>query len=283
MPAASTTVRALLLGPARVLRVVAATPRALYLAPGDTRPAAASAGLVALLAPDAVRVPFGVVLDARPGGTTPHLASVAVGDEAVAGDGVLRLCGFAVRPLRWWDPGVPPVHVVATRVAADLAAHLPSAPPEVVGALPALANALRRVATGVAGSPRADLAAAVRGLVGRGPGLTPTGDDVLAGALCALAATRSAATTRRALADTVLAEMHRTTPVSAALLGEAVHGRAVPQLVDLLRTLGRPAAAQRVAAAVAALVGVGHTSGTALGHGLVLGLQAAAPVTRAAA
>jgi len=138
-------------------------------------------------------------------------------------------------------------------------------------------------ATGVAGSPRADLAAAVRGLVGRGPGLTPTGDDVLAGALCALAATRSAATTRRALADTVLAEMHRTTPVSAALLGEAVHGRAVPQLVDLLRTLGRPAAAQRVAAAVAALVGVGHTSGTALGHGLVLGLQAAAPVTRAAA
>ncbi|WP_088287715.1 DUF2877 domain-containing protein [Kineosporia sp. A_224] len=263
MAAASTTLRTLLLGPVRALRVVATTPRALYLAVGEQP-------VVALLAPDAVRVPFGMVLDAR---VPPHLAGAAVGDEALVGGGGLSVAGVTVRPLRWWDPAVPALHVVASRVATGLARLLPAAPEEVATRLPALGAALAALGAG----PHAGLAAAVRTLVGRGPGLTPAGDDVLAGALCALAAARPPCPARQALADVVRAELHRTTPVSAALLAEAVEGRAVPQVVDLLRTLGRPGDEGRLRAAVDALVDVGHTSGTALGHGLVLGLRAAVP------
>jgi hypothetical protein len=276
MAAASTTLRALLLGPARALRVVATAPRAVYLAAAGDRPA------LALLAPDAVRVPFGMLVG-EPGG--PHLAAVSVGDEAVAGDGVLVLGGTTVRPLRWWDPAVPPLHVVASRAAHGLARLLPPAPAEVAGRIPVLGAALGTVLSAALcapAAPCAGLAAAVRDLVGRGPGLTPAGDDVLAGALVALAAVTPPGAARGALARLVRAEVHRTTPVSAALLEEAALGRAVPQVVDLVRALGRPGDDARLRSAVDALVAVGHTSGTALGHGLVAGLRAAVPGTVAA-
>ena len=269
MAAASTTLRSLVLGPARPLRVVATTPRALYLAATGDRP------VLALLAPDAVRVPFGMVVGEP---ASPHLAAVSVGDEAVAGDGGVVLGGTSVRPLRWWDPVVPPLHVVASRAAHGLARLLPPAPAEIADRLPTLAAAL------VAAGPRpcAGLAAVARDLVGRGPGLTPAGDDVLAGALVALCSVTPPPTARDALARVVRAEAHRTTPVSAALLEEAVRGRAVPQVVDLVRALGRPGDEAGLRSAAAALVAVGHTSGTALGHGLVLGLRAAVPGSVAA-
>jgi hypothetical protein len=285
-------VQALLLGPRVAARVVGATPRALYLGvstPGRTLP-----GLVAVLAPDAVRVPFGIVLDAVTVAGRPVQALAAVGDVAEAGEGALRIADVVVRPLRWWDPGVPPLHAAAVPMAARLAGQLPGPPSDVAQALPELAAALHPTLhpalhptlhpiaypiayrTSRSRPPgEARLAAAVRALIGLGPGLTPTGDDVLAGAMCALAAVRPQSPTRAALGQAVLGQTHRTTTISAALLAEAAQGRAVPQVVDVLRTLAG-SDGPRVADAVSALVGVGHTSGTALGHGLVLGLRAAA-------
>lgn len=284
MAAASTTVRALLLGPPRALRVVATASRALYLA--DETPGPADGGLVAVLAPDAVRVPFGVVLDTavpRPGGRGAGLRAVAVGDPAHAGGGTLAVGGLTVRPLRWWDPAVPALHAVAGRLAADLAAALarPLDPPDLAPAVDDLVAAVRSAVADPCGGPRTALAASVRALVGRGPGLTPAGDDVLAGALCALAAVRPAPAARALLADVVRAQTHRTTPVSAGLLAAAVAGCAVPQVVDVLRSLARPDG--RLAPAVGALLDVGHTSGTALAHGLAAGLRAAVPAGRVAA
>jgi hypothetical protein len=270
MAAASITVRALLFGPRQVAQVVAATPRALYLAvidltraePAAAEPVSTAPALVAVLTPDAVRVPIGIVLDV--GALAQRVASglVPIGTEAVVGEGMFTLGGLGVRPLRWWDPGVPRLPALGVESAAALLRQLPAPPEEIAAALPAFANALRD-------DPQFPV---VRDLVGRGPGLTPAGDDVLAGTLCALAAARPAAPTRRALSAAVLALMHRTTPVSAALLAEGVHGRTVPQVADLLRALGRPDDEHRLGSAVRALAGVGATSGVALGHGLAIGL-----------
>ena len=98
-------------------------------------------------------------------------------------------------------------------------------------------------------------------LVGRGPGLTPLGDDVLAGWFA----------TRVALGrpDVVLAAAvrHRlvvTTLLSATLLDCALHGEALPQLAAWL---GDP-----TPATTDALLAVGATSGAGLLAGAELAL-----------
>ena len=114
------------------------------------------------------------------------------------------------------------------------------------------------------------LADAVRRLVGLGPGLTPAGDDVLAGALVALAATGGDA----AALDRLVAPLRpHTTIVSAALLRCAAAGRAVPQLA---RFVTAAAAGRAVPAMVQDLLRVGSTSGTALAHGALAALGAPA-------
>jgi hypothetical protein len=98
-------------------------------------------------------------------------------------------------------------------------------------------------------------------LLGRGPGLTPLGDDVLAGWL----------TTRAALGrpDHVLSAAVRrrlgvTTLLSATLLDCATRGEALPQLADWL--------AEPTDSTTDALLAVGATSGAGLlaGAGLAL-------------
>lgn len=99
------------------------------------------------------------------------------------------------------------------------------------------------------------------GLLGRGPGLTPLGDDVLAGWFAArIAAGRPdhvlAAALRRRLAVTTL--------LSATLLDCALHGEVLPELGAWL--------AEPTDATTEALLAVGATSGAGLlaGAGLAL-------------
>jgi hypothetical protein len=98
-------------------------------------------------------------------------------------------------------------------------------------------------------------------LVGRGPGLTPLGDDVLAGWF----------TTRAALgrpdgdlAAAVRRRLGATTLLSATLLDCAIRGEALPQLADWLTT--------PTASATDALLAVGATSGAGLLAGARLAL-----------
>jgi hypothetical protein len=64
----------------------------------------------------------------------------------------------------------------------------------------------------------------------------------------------------------------QTTHVSAALLVHASRGECVPELAGLIAALdGRG----DVTAAVRRLVTVGHSSGTALGHGVLLAVATA--------
>jgi hypothetical protein len=99
-------------------------------------------------------------------------------------------------------------------------------------------------------------------LLGRGPGLTPLGDDVLAGWFAARAA---AGRPDHVLAAAVRRRLGVTTLLSATLLDCAVHGEVLPQLAAWLADPG-PATAE-------ALLAVGATSGAGLmaGAGLALG------------
>jgi hypothetical protein len=269
---ASAALHDLLRASPRAARVVAVLPAAVYVEAGGDR-------MVALLTRDAVRVPIGMVTAATR--DTAPFAGVRVGDVASIGDGELALPpgrGAVVRsvyrPLRYWDPRVPRLRArLATAEArhrADaltaLAAGLPA---EVVDRWTAAARPLE--AALAAPSPASDAArAVVEALVGLGPGLTPAGDDVLAGALAALA---GAGDSLRfgVLSAEVGRVLSRTTPVSAALLGEACRGRAVPELIGLLRAL---AGGGDLDVALGRLAQVGHTSGAALALGVRSALRA---------
>lgn len=110
------------------------------------------------------------------------------------------------------------------------------------------------------GEPVRELAAR---LGGRGPGLTPEGDDVLAGALLAARAARGPAgePELRAVAASV-----RTTEVAAAFLAWAARGQCIEPAHDWL--LAPDAAARE--RAERRLVAVGASSGAALLAGLRL-------------
>ncbi len=98
-------------------------------------------------------------------------------------------------------------------------------------------------------------------LLGRGPGLTPLGDDVLAGWF----ATRAAlGRPDEVLAAAVRRRLGVTTLLSATLIDCALRGEALPQLADWL--------ADPTDAAADALLAVGATSGAGLLAGAELAI-----------
>ncbi|MDX6324524.1 MAG: hypothetical protein QOK15_878 [Nocardioidaceae bacterium] len=124
-------------------------------------------------------------------------------------------------------------------------------------------EALRGLATGDSSS--------VRHLLGRGPGLTPLGDDVLSGWLVTAVTTGHEALPP--VRDAVAGYAARTTLLSATLLGCAARGEALPQVRDLLHSLdGPPEASER---ALDRLVAVGGTSGAGLALGCLTALDRA--------
>ena len=109
-----------------------------------------------------------------------------------------------------------------------------------------------------------DLPAAFRRLQGRGEGLTPSGDDVLAGILLVAAIDPD---NRDTLADLALAA--RTTRLSRAFLRQAAAGQSI-QPAHALLDAAASADPGGMGRAAASLAGVGATSGRALVAGLAL-------------
>jgi hypothetical protein len=108
-------------------------------------------------------------------------------------------------------------------------------------------------------------ASAVAGLVGRGDGLTPLGDDVLSGWLVAH---RAAGVPTPAVDDAVRRALPRTTTLSATLLECALAGECPDLVAAYLRALGT----RHEEASRAALAALGHSSGSGLAHGVDLAL-----------
>jgi hypothetical protein len=199
--------------------------------------------LVAVEAAGGLRLPCAVLLGLPP--VARPLADVRAGDDVSTGPGGLQVGPLTVRVARWWAPAAPR--------GARVLQPAPAEP---------------------------GMTAAVVDLLGRGPGLTPAGDDLLAGLLVGLAGRPDL---RDPLAAAVLAAApRRTTWLSAELLTHAAHGRAARAVVavaDAMAGYGDDSALPR---ALPELLAVGHTSGSALARGLLLAADTVArhPMTR---
>lgn len=267
----SVLVRDLVAGPVRAGAVVASGAAATYLDVGGR--------LLAVVAPGGVHLPCAVVLGgdgwsrldgSSGGGPRPPGAPPAPGTNLAVGGGTIRGGRMAVGVVRWFDPrvrvaGVDPAAV--DRLAALVSAR--SAPDPL---LPRVATDRLAAALG-AGDHRAAAAA----LLGRGTGLTPAGDDLLAGALAALRAVGSTAADGLGAAVRDMAP-GRTSRLSAALLDAADRGAVVPEAAAVLRAVAAGRGTQGCAGsaalddAVLRLTHVGHTSGWHLAAGLAVGL-----------
>jgi hypothetical protein len=205
---------------------------------------------VSLHGPGVIPSPFGIAC------ATPALgelvgAPVRVEGGVVAIDGALRVL-------------LPGATVVETRLP-DRAPRPPAdaGPPS---ALPT--DRLAALGEATACGDQGGCVAAARGLVGRGPGLTPAGDDCLVGWLAALhtAGARGAALLTAVGPAVLAAARAGTSALSRAWLAAAVAG-VVAEPVSAF--VASPDAAHRVA-----LLALGATSGADCLGGYLLGRRA---------
>ncbi len=234
--AAPTGLAPLLAGPVHEGRVIGVHPTCVYLL--------VDAQLVAVETADAVGLPCAVRLgvDARlcPFRGVRRETPVSVGRARIAVGPV------TVPVVRWWTPR-------RSRAGKD----------------PVRIDALARALTAYPCAVPVDLPPF--DLLGLGPGLTPAGDDVLAGMLVA---THHDPVIGTALASSVLPTADvRTTALSAALLNLAATGQGIPALLDLADVVAGHGPATLLPGALGRLLAVGHTSGVALAWGLLRGAR----------
>ncbi|HEX6148628.1 DUF2877 domain-containing protein [Nocardioides sp.] len=205
---------------------------------------------VGVLAPRAAQVPCGL-----------RATGVADLDDVVSGDPAAYVsCGT----LHVGSCALPVGRIVETyvpRVRREVV--LKKATPVTVQATPPATVA------GFAASHLADRridAATADDLLGRGEGLTPLGDDVLAGWL---ALHRAAGVPTPDVEEVVRGATERTTLLSATLLDCAQHGEVLPEYAAWLRALGTDEEPARVRA----LHAVGATSGAGLHLGATVALD----------
>jgi len=284
--AAAAPLRPLLTTAPRALHVAAVFPAAVYLADPST-----ARVVLSVVTSDGVTHPNAVRLRAVSGerpfaGTRDHDA-IEVGDDRV------DLPTGSVSITRWWSPRPVLGRVARPRLQAAVD-HLVVELGHRAAPLPDdLAERFRGLTLAVAAGREQAAVAAVDRLLGLGAGLTPTGDDLMAGLLAAmstLAPVTAPASHLRASSEQALGAVAErigacadaaTTAISAALLRHAVRGEVCGPAADVLRALvASPSGAGRdPAAALAGLLRVGGTSGRDLALGLFAGaaLVAAGP------
>ncbi len=274
---ASTGVAELLRGPVRPARVLMSVPAAVYLQVATDR----GPDVVGVLTSDAARLPLGCILF-RPSNGRP-LVALPAGAAAEVGGGRIVVGDLAVSAAAWWDPrpklpsprpallpeGVRQLRSALYGEGPHSAFNLPGLPGGPGGPLAALRGAVRR----------ADLDAALRTatrLIGLGPGLTPAGDDVMAGTMAGLVLLGHPAAERFAAGVYGLA-VGRTTELSRALLRHAAAGRVSGEYAAVLHGLvgERP-----LGPAIAGLMATGSTSGRALALGLSTAIDLVERTTR---
>lgn len=233
--------------------------------------------VVALTTREVPLMPNGVALAAGRGA----LPALDRGTPARLGPGRIQAGGLLVtwdaRRPPVWDPAVAPAATrsgQACRRGEAILATLGACGGAVAAACgPALdERAVGAVLGAARGRTAAAAAEAAAALLGRGPGLTPEGDDLLAGFTAAAVTLGPGDWARRCVAG-VLGQRprERTTALSATLLELAARGEVVEPARPLL-DLGTDEAAWR--RALRRLLRVGHSTGRA--YALGIGLSAAA-------
>ena len=255
---ASTALKPLLTGPATEGRLLGASSRASWIGVADEVLVVGLSG--------SAQLPNGVTVGSA---DTRLLDGAVSGDPVAVGNSLIVLPGLRAGVVRWWEPRPLLPACGATDVrerTGQVRRHTHIMPDLGLGAALAAGDGL-----GV-------LEIACR-LVGRGPGLTPDGDDLLAATVASYRLMGSAlgVTVAPGRVDAVFAELaelaaDRTTALAASLLRHACAGNVAAPVAGLLLALsGRG----RVPTAVDGLLGVGHTSGLALLSGVVAGVEAA--------
>jgi Protein of unknown function (DUF2877) len=270
--AASLAVRQPLTGPRRQARVIATRPAAVYL---ELPPATAEPRVLVLAAAGTSRPPNAVAVSAgldRPGPESR---------ESWVGRGVVQAGQLTVRVLRWWDPS--PVLGPLSRVRLEQGAAALHRACVSADRGPGLAGQDAPSAL-AASSADGDLAGAVEAaerMVGLGPGLAPSGDNMISGLLLALRLLGGAipgGTRAVWLADWLGAAVtsdasRRTTSLGATLLYCAAHGQATQEVSAVLR--GRAGQEPLAAVTRTLLAGTEPAAGADLAWGLVAGCRAA--------
>lgn len=212
-----------------------------------------------------------------------------VGDRARLSRGGIRLGRLSIV----WDPDRPPLwdakvplwgRTGLDRLRARANSLLASCLSETAPFEPAAAlrrirgfrsddrdagNGLQSLLKAIRTKDPRDGAHAAQQLVGRGPGLTPVGDDIVAAAALTVASAGAASGFDRAELRTWLSALappdlrRRTTSVSATMLELAIRGQGVEPTHPLLDP--RPTPAARLAGAVRRIGRLGHTTGPAYG------------------
>jgi hypothetical protein len=235
--------------------------------------------VVAVTPRGAPLLPNGIAITARRGRPHPAGATVRLSPGRIQAGAEFVTWAVPPAAAEVWDPAIPQADGAIARVAERGAAILEALGIPAVRQPAALAEAVAPTGD-TAGRCGAALllravhrrdpalaALAAEQLTGRGPGLTPQGDDLLAGTACAVACLGGAAGWDEAqrgawLNALVLADRRRrTTPLSVTLLELAVTGRAMEPVHGVLRFGDGAEAAWR--GALDRLCGVGHTSGIA--------------------
>jgi Protein of unknown function (DUF2877) len=248
--AVSTLAAALVAGPERQARVLGAFPSVVYLAVDAPIPRT-SVAVLPILAADALALPTGIRLGVGSAdlGWVAELEDQA--GEGVVGQGQIRFGRWRIDAVRTWLPAqVARAPVGSRAVSLDRTDEL----------RPHTAEVVRH-------------ARLARRLVGRGRGLTPSGDDALCGAMLVLRAVGSPAL--GPVREHVVASLQGTTSLSASFLAAAGGGYAVPAAARLASALAAgdaPAAQALLAEALA----IGHTSGSDLVAGMLGALDATA-------
>ena len=191
-------------------------------------------------------------------------------EEVAIGQGGVRTGSWHVPIGHWRDDrirltaGALDPEGVARMRDRLASASAPSEPEAVNGRVSTFCAALL-------GPPNPALGAAAEAVVGLGLGSTPAGDDVLAGATATLHAVDSAGPAelqgahRLEILRSVVSRRHRrTTPLSAALLQCAAHGRGIRALRQFIAAAST---GNGTGDALQGLLAVGHSSGYFLATG----------------
>jgi len=274
--AVASPVRPFFATPGATGRVLAAFEQSAYIETEEGQ-------LVALLAESLGRGAFALTVAG-----SPTFAALALGDAVVIEDHTLRLRDLVIdlAPGAPWDPTVPSLEGSAQTGMRTLEGHLRAhaqeeglaralfevlAPPE----SPFLAEgraALAQLHGAIVGGDAAGITRAVTRLAGLGPGLTPSGDDVLAGVMLALRLWPDAG---RPLGANVIAALMLGTAaprigrISRAYLWAARQGHASDAWHYLVRAL--PGANDALIAAADRILQTGETSGADMLAGFLFG------------
>lgn len=248
-----------LLGPVHDAAVVHTGRHAIYVSVHDGR----ALRCLGLLSRSSSVVPCGLrTALTELSGLTSESGTLAAGDMVTVGEGLLRIGAVDFHVGRTVDLVVPRLDPSEAQNMADRLRHVLGDRLSVVTSeLPAESLAMLVEADG----------ASVPMLLGRGSGLTPVGDDVLAGWLATMKAAQSDADgVAQSVADL---SADATTLLSATLLDRATAGDVLPEFRTLLLDLRLPVNndhVDRLSNSVDAMLAIGHTSGAGLLLGCLL-------------